>query len=62
MKHSREGCGVASVTDKLFVAGGNQYGNSDINFVEWHDMKKDKWTESTPLTEPRWGCGLASTG
>jgi len=62
MKHSREGCGVASLHDKLWVVGGNQYGNSDLDIVEWYELKKDKWTQAIPLNEPRWGCGLVSSG
>ena len=35
MKQGREGCGVASLNNVLYVAGGNQYGNRDLNTVEW---------------------------
>ena len=62
MKHSREGCGVASLSDKLWVVGGNQYGNSDLDIVEWYELKKDRWTQAPPLNEPRWGCGLVAAG
>lgn len=51
----RDACGVASIDDKIFAAGGRD-GNIFHRSLEVYDVKKNQWETKTPMNQIRGYC------
>ena len=58
---ARSRAAAATLNDKVYVFGGLDKENKDLDSVEQYDAVSDKWTPLlTRLSQPRWGLAAAA--
>jgi N-acetylneuraminic acid mutarotase len=56
-KTPRRMCGIAMWgSDKIIVVGGHDKQHTRLSSVEMYDISSRKWTELSPLSQPKWNC------
>lgn len=56
----RSACAYVNVNDELFLMGGLDKKNNVVDSVVSYNVGREKWTNHTPLPQPRYACAAAA--